>query len=82
MSQVFSKIPKHKKTCRHLPNIFPGKKTQNENPHFKRFSGILPIFFAGIVGEARYKNRNTKKHASTSSKIFPEKKNIKGKIQL
>ena len=55
---------------------FQAKKTQNENPHFKEFSGISPNVF-GIVGAARNKNRNTKKHASTSSKIFSEKKHKK-----
>ena len=70
---INTKIQKYKKLANILPNTFPGKKTQNENPHFKEFSGISPNIF-GIVGATRNKNRNTKKHASTSSKIFPEKK--------
>ena len=48
------------------------KNTKRESS----FSGISPNIF-GIVGVARNKNRNTKKHASTSSKIFSEKKHKK-----
>ena len=57
---INTKIQKYKKHANILTNIIPGKKTQNENPHFKEFSGISPNIF-GIVGAARNKNRSTKK---------------------
>ena len=60
---------------------FQAKKTQNENPHFKEFSGISPNIF-GIVGAARNKNRSTKKNMPALRLKYFQKKNIKRKIQL
>ena len=64
-----------------MPNRFPGKKTQNENPHFKRFSSILPLFLQALLERQDTKIEIQKNMPALLLKYF-KKKNIKRKIQL
>ena len=77
MSQVFSKIPKHKKTCRHFAKYISRQKNTKRNPHFKRFSGILPNCLQALLERQDTKIEIQKNMPALRLKYFQKKKHKK-----